>query len=130
MMTVSMTRNSSNANWSCRSTPTLAGRTTVPRCGGSSPLRSFMNVDLPAPLGPVRPYRRPAEKVVVTSSKSTFEPYRMETPCTEIMSGALNRERRKSDGGDGEASPSREEGQASERSDRAENRDAGEGQRV
>ncbi len=44
-----------------------------------------MNVDLPAPLGPVRPYRRPAENVVVTSSKSTFDPYRMETLLTEIM---------------------------------------------
>ena len=31
------------------------GRTTVPFCGGSSPVSSFMNVDLPAPLGPVRP---------------------------------------------------------------------------
>ena len=44
-----------------------------------------MNVDLPAPFGPVRPYRRPAENVVVTSSKSTFEPNRMETLLTEIM---------------------------------------------
>ena len=33
----------------------LGGRTTVPRCGGSSPVSSFMNVDLPAPFGPVRP---------------------------------------------------------------------------
>ena len=63
MMTVSMTRNSSKANWSCRSTPTLAGRTTVPRCGGSSPVSSFMNVDLPAPLGPVRPYAAVPQKV-------------------------------------------------------------------
>jgi hypothetical protein len=44
-----------------------------------------MNVDLPAPFGPVRPYRLPVEKVVVTSSKSVFEPYRMDTPLTEIM---------------------------------------------
>ena len=44
-----------------------------------------MNVDLPAPFGPVSPYRRPAENVVVTSSKSTFEPYRIDTPCTEII---------------------------------------------
>jgi hypothetical protein len=42
-------------------------------------------VDLPAPLGPVSPYRRPEEKTVETSSKSTFDPYRMETPLTEIM---------------------------------------------
>ena len=44
-----------------------------------------MNVDLPDPLGPVKPYRRPGENVVVTSSKSTLLPYRMETPLTEIM---------------------------------------------
>jgi hypothetical protein len=44
-----------------------------------------MKVDFPAPFGPVSPYRRPAEKVVVTSSKRTFDPNRMETPCTEIM---------------------------------------------
>jgi hypothetical protein len=44
-----------------------------------------MKVDLPAPFGPVNPYRRPAENVVVTSSKSTFDPNRMETPVTEII---------------------------------------------
>jgi len=45
-----------------------------------------MNVDFPAPLGPVSPYLRPVEKVVVTSSKSTYEPYRIETSLTEIIS--------------------------------------------
>jgi hypothetical protein len=59
MITVSMTRNWSNAKWSCLSTPSLAGRVTLPRCGSSSPVSSFMKVDLPAPFGPVRPYRRP-----------------------------------------------------------------------
>jgi hypothetical protein len=44
-----------------------------------------MNVDFPAPLGPVKPYRRPEENVVVTSSKSTFDPYRIDTLLTEIM---------------------------------------------
>jgi hypothetical protein len=44
-----------------------------------------MNVDFPAPFGPVKPYRRPAENVVVTSSKRTFDPNRMDTPVTEIM---------------------------------------------
>src|SRR6266542_2348472 len=38
MMTVSMTRNSSNAYWSWRSTPSLSGLTTVPCCGESSPV--------------------------------------------------------------------------------------------
>src|SRR4026207_727417 len=85
MITVSITRNSSNANWSWRRTPNFFGRDTVPAWGGISPVSSFMNVDLPAPLGPVRPYRRPAENVVVTSSKRIFEPNRIDTPLTEIM---------------------------------------------
>ena len=55
MITVSTTRNSSNAYWSWRRTPSLSGRTTVPFCGGSSPVSSFMNVDLPEPFGPVSP---------------------------------------------------------------------------
>src|SRR3954468_9239617 len=44
-----------------------------------------MNVDLPEPFGPVRPYRRPAENVVDTSSKRILDPKRIETPLTEIM---------------------------------------------
>jgi hypothetical protein len=44
-----------------------------------------MNVDFPAPLGPVRPYRRAEENVVVTSSKRTFDPNRIDTPWTEII---------------------------------------------
>jgi hypothetical protein len=44
-----------------------------------------MNVDFPAPFGPVRPYRLPAENVVVTSSNRILEPYRIETLLTEII---------------------------------------------
>ncbi len=33
--------------------PCCAGRTTVPFCRPGSPVRIFMNVDLPAPFGPV-----------------------------------------------------------------------------
>jgi hypothetical protein len=44
-----------------------------------------MNVDLPEPFGPVKPYRRPPEKVVVTSSKSVLDAYRIVMPLTEIM---------------------------------------------
>jgi len=44
-----------------------------------------MNVDFPAPFGPVKPYFRPDENVVVTSSKRILEPNRMETLLTEIM---------------------------------------------
>ena len=89
MMTVSITRNASNAYWSWLRTPSFRGRATVPTCGSISPVRSFMNVDLPDPFGPVRPYFRPFENVVVTSSKSTLEPYRMETLLTEIMNPLL-----------------------------------------
>ncbi len=55
MITVSMTRNLSKANWSCLRTPSFFGRVTLPFCGGCSPVSSFMKVDLPEPLGPVRP---------------------------------------------------------------------------
>ena len=55
MMTVSMTRNSSKANWSWLSMPILRGRWIVPLWASSSPERIFMKVDLPLPLGPVRP---------------------------------------------------------------------------
>ena len=52
-----------------------------------------MNVDFPAPFGPVRPYRRPIVNVVVTSSKSTFDPNRIETLLTEIMREKLWRKK-------------------------------------
>jgi len=44
-----------------------------------------MKVDFPAPFGPVKPYFRPDENVVVTSSKRIFDPKRMDTPLTVIM---------------------------------------------
>jgi hypothetical protein len=44
-----------------------------------------MKVDLPAPFGPVSPYRRPEMKVAATSSKRIFDPYRMLTLLTEII---------------------------------------------
>ena len=61
------------------------GRETEPFVGSISPVKIFIRVDLPAPLGPVMAYRRPAEKVVVTSSKSTRAPYRIETLFTESI---------------------------------------------
>jgi len=42
-------------------------------------------VDLPAPFGPVKPYRRSDENVVVTSSKRIFDPNRIVMLLTEIM---------------------------------------------
>ncbi len=53
MMTVSMTRYLSKANWSWRRTPSFFGRVTEPCEGSSSPVMIFISVDLPAPLGPV-----------------------------------------------------------------------------
>ena len=52
MITVSITRNSSKANWSCRNTPNFLGRVTEPLDGSMSPVRIFMSVDFPAPFGP------------------------------------------------------------------------------
>ncbi len=52
MMTVSTTRKASNSYWFCLSTPIFLGRTTVPFCASSSPVSTFMKVDLPAPFGP------------------------------------------------------------------------------
>ena len=53
MMTVSMTRYSSNANWSWRKTPIFFGRVIEPLVESISPVKIFINVDLPAPFGPV-----------------------------------------------------------------------------
>jgi len=50
-----------------------------------------MNVDFPAPFGPVKPYFLPDENVVVTSSKRTFDPKRMDTLLTVIMNLRLYR---------------------------------------
>src|SRR6267154_3934089 len=88
MMTVSITRKSSKANWSWRSTPIFFGRDTLPLVGSISPVRIFIKVDLPAPFGPVIAYRRPAINVVVTSSNSTRAPYRIDILLIEII--ALN----------------------------------------
>ncbi len=55
MITVSDTRTWSKANWSWDRTPSFGGRVTSPLWGASSPVKSFMKVDLPAPLGPVKP---------------------------------------------------------------------------
>src|ERR1017187_8871209 len=78
MMTVSITRNPSKANWSWRSTPNFFGRETVPLGGSNSPERIFMSVDFPAPLGPAIAYRLPARNVQVTASNRILAPKRME----------------------------------------------------
>src|ERR1017187_2547529 len=83
MITVSITRNWSNANWSWRSTPNFFGRVMDPLVGSISPVKIFISVDLPAPLGPVTAYRRPGRNVQVTSSNRVLAPKRMEMLLTE-----------------------------------------------
>src|SRR6266849_530466 len=85
MITVSITRNASNANWSCRKMPIFVGRVTEPLVGSISPVKIFIKVDLPAPLGPDTAYRRPAMNVQVTSSNSTRGPNRMDMLFTESI---------------------------------------------
>src|SRR5262252_308653 len=92
MTTVSMTRNLSKANWSWRRMPIRLGRVTLPLVGSNSPVRILMKVDLPAPFGPVTAYRRPAIKVVVTSSNKTRPPKRIVTFSTEIITLQFYRE--------------------------------------
>ena len=53
MITVSITRNASKANWSCLRTPIFLTRVTEPFSGSISPVMIFISVDLPAPFGPV-----------------------------------------------------------------------------
>src|SRR5215472_15155970 len=72
--------------------PIRLGRVTLPLVGSNSPVRILMNVDLPAPFGPVTAYRRPAIKVVVTSSNKTRPPKRIVTFSTEIITLQFYRE--------------------------------------
>jgi hypothetical protein len=56
--------------------------------GSKSPASIFIKVVLPAPLGPVIAYRRPAMKLQVKSSNRILLPYRMVMLLTESI--ALN----------------------------------------
>jgi hypothetical protein len=85
MITVSITRYASNAYWSWREHADLLRLHHRPLLRVDLPVRTFINVDLPAPFGPVNPYRRPLVNVTETSSKSSFCPYRIVTLETEIM---------------------------------------------
>src|SRR5258708_24865805 len=85
MITVAIPRTGSTATWPCRKMPIFFGRVTEPLVGSSSPVRIFINVDLPAPFGQDTAYRRPARKVQVTSSNSTRGPKRMDMLFTESI---------------------------------------------
>src|ERR1700674_353644 len=85
MMTVSMTRNSSNANWSWRRMPSFLGRVIEPLVGSKSPASIFIKVVLPAPFGPLIAYRPPAIKLQVTSSNRILPPNRIVMLLTESI---------------------------------------------
>src|SRR5712671_6142086 len=65
--------------------PSFLGREIDPLVGSKSPARIFINVVLPAPLGPVIAYRRPAIKLQVTSSNSILPPNRIVMLLTESI---------------------------------------------
>ena len=80
MMTVSTTRKASNANWSWRRTPIFGGRTT---CRAVRRLFAGQQLHERRLAGAVRTGEAVAaagENVVVTSSKRTFDPNRIDTP--------------------------------------------------
>src|ERR1700738_4864920 len=47
---------------------------TLPELGSRSPPRIFMNVDLPQPFAPIRPYRLPSPNLTEIFSKRGFGP--------------------------------------------------------
>src|ERR1700720_1094533 len=61
------------------------GREIDPLVGSKSPARIFIKVVLPAPLGPVIAYRRPAMKLQVTSSNNILPPNRIVMLLTESI---------------------------------------------
>src|SRR5216684_4689722 len=70
-------------------TPSLAGRATVPFCGGSSPVSSFMKVDFP---GPVRSgqtvaaaVRERGRDLLEEHLRAVPHGYRMDTSWTVIV---------------------------------------------
>src|SRR5712672_1188299 len=65
--------------------PSFLGRVIDPLVGSKSPARIFIKVVLPAPLGPVIAYRRPAMKLQVTSSNSILPPNRIVMLLTESI---------------------------------------------
>ena len=65
--------------------PSFLGREIDPLVGSKSPASIFINVVLPAPLGPVIAYRRPAIKLQVTSSNRILPPNRIVMLLTESI---------------------------------------------
>src|ERR1700676_756497 len=65
--------------------PSFLGREIDPLVGSKSPASIFIKVVLPAPLGPVIAYRRPAIKLQVTSSNRILPPNRIVMLLTESI---------------------------------------------
>src|ERR1700720_676659 len=65
--------------------PSFLGREIEPLVGSKSPAKIFIKVVLPAPLGPVIAYRRPAIKLQVTSSNRILPPNRIVMLLTESI---------------------------------------------
>src|ERR1700690_2494677 len=62
---------------------------TLPLSGCTRPWSISRSVDLPEPLGPIRPMRSPSETVNEIFWKSGAVPYRFESPCALIIGGKL-----------------------------------------
>src|SRR5471032_2671363 len=62
---------------------------TVPDVGCVSPVRQLKNVDLPAPLGPIRPSMSPSSTETEASSTALKAPYALVIPRASICMAAL-----------------------------------------
>src|SRR5580704_16902717 len=62
---------------------------TSPESGSCSPARTARRVDLPAPLGPMRPMRSPSETGKLMSWKRGTAPKRLDRPCA-LRSGGID----------------------------------------
>src|SRR3984885_5902511 len=60
---------------------------TSPLSGFTRPKRISSKVDLPEPLGPIRPILSPSDTVNEISSKSGASPYRFDSPCALMIGG-------------------------------------------
>ena len=89
-----------SGTWKVRARPSLArasggrrvtsapAKDTVPEVTGKSPVRQLKNVDLPAPLGPIRPRMSPSSTVTDASSTALKAPNALVTLRASISMAA------------------------------------------